>query len=122
MENKNGGVLIIGLLIGSIIGAFVSLIHIDSGVPIVTTTICKEDSLQNVINQLKIEIENEEDGWDKKERRYEQVLFEYQIGLDHLKHYHSDAYKEFHRIVGYKENYSHETERENKKRLESSKW
>ena len=78
---------------------------------------CKEDSLQNVISQMKIEYENLEDGWDSKEKRYEQVLFEYQIGLDHLKHYHSDAYKEFHRIVGFKENYSHETERENKKRF-----
>ena len=83
--------------------------------PIVTE--CKADSLQNVINQMKIEYENQEDGWDSKEKRYEQVLFEYQIGLDHLKNYHSDAYKEFHRILGFKENYSHETERENKKRL-----
>jgi gas vesicle protein len=117
VENKNGGVLIIGLIIGSIVGAFVSLIHLDDSTPIVTTTICKEDSLQNVINQMKIEYENQEDGWDSKEKRYEQVLFEYQIGLDHLKNYHSDAYKEFHRILGFKENYSHETERENKKRL-----
>ena len=121
MENKNGGVLIIGIIIGSIIGTFVSSIHIDSSVPIVTTTICKEDSLQDVINQLKIEHENEEDGWDDKEKRYEQVLFEYEIGLDHLKHYHTNAYKEFHRIVGYKENYSHDTERENKKRLQVEK-
>jgi hypothetical protein len=85
-----------------------------------TIETCKEDSLQNVINQLKIEIENEEDGWDDKEKRYEQILFEYEFGLDHLKHYHSDAYKEFHRIVGYKERYSSETERENKKRLKTN--
>lgn len=78
---------------------------------------CKEDSLQNVINELVIEKEHDEDGWDDKEKRYEQVLFEYQFGLDHLKHYHPNAYKEFHRIVGFKENYSHETERENNKRL-----
>jgi hypothetical protein len=83
---------------------------------------CKEDSLQNAINQLKIEYENEEDGWDDKERRYEQVIFEYELGLDHLKHYHPTAYKEFHRIVGFKENYSHETERENKKRFKIEKW
>lgn len=80
---------------------------------------CKEDSLQNVINQLQIEFENEEDGWDNKEKRYEQILFEYQFGLDHLKNYHPTAYREFHRIIGYKENYSHEVERENKKRLKN---
>ena len=85
--------------------------------PIVETKPCKEDSLQNVINDLKIEIENEEDGWDKKERRYEDVLFEYQFGLDHLKNYHPNAYKDFHRILGYRERYSKEIERENKQRL-----
>ena len=44
------------------------------------------------------------------------------MGLEHLKHYHTESYKEFHRIIGYKENYSHETERENKKRLKINKW
>jgi hypothetical protein len=83
---------------------------------------CKEDSLQNVINQLQIDFENEEDGWDNKEKRYEQILFEYEIGLEHLKIYHTESYKEFHRIIGYKESYSHEVERENKKRLETPKW
>lgn len=84
--------------------------------------ISKEDSLQNVINELTIEKEHDEDGWDDKEKRYEQIIFEYELGLDHLKHYHPTAYKEFHRIVGFKENYSHEIERENKKRLKSKKW
>lgn len=83
---------------------------------------CKEDSLQNVINQLIIEKEFDEDGWDEKEKRYEQIIFEYEFGLDHLKNYHPTAYKEFHRIVGYKENYSHEVERENKIRLKKNKW
>lgn len=83
---------------------------------------CKEDSLQNVINQLQIDFENEEDGWDNKEKRYEQILFEYEIGLEHLKNYHTESYKEFHRIIGYKESYSHEVERENKKRLNIDKW
>lgn len=87
-----------------------------------TIQTCKEDSLQNVINQLQIDLENEEDGWDKKESRYENIMFEYELGLDHLKHYHPNAYKEFHRIVGFKENYTHETERENKQRLKINKW
>ena len=85
--------------------------------PLPETTSCKEDSLQNVINQLVIDKEHNEDGWDDKEKRYEQVIFEFQYGLDHLKYYHQQAYRDFHRIVGHKENYSHEVERENKKRL-----
>jgi len=84
--------------------------------------VCKEDSLRNVINQLQIDFENEQDGWDNKEKRYEQILFEYELGLEHLKNYHTESYKEFHRIIGYKENYSHEVERENIKRLGTSKW
>ncbi len=82
---------------------------------------CKEDSLQNVINELQINFENEEDGWDDKEKRYSQILFEYEMGLEHLKQYHPESYKEFHRIIGYKENYSREAERENKKRLQLEK-
>lgn len=83
---------------------------------------CNEDSLQQVISQQQIDLENEEDGWDNKEKRYEQILFEYEFGLDHLKHYHPEAYRDFHRIIGYKEDYSHDTERENKKRLNIKKW
>lgn len=83
---------------------------------------CKEDSLQKVITDLQIEIETEEDGWDNKEKRYEDILFEYEYGLDHLKHYHLDAYKDFHRIISHKENYTHVEERENKKRLQATKW
>jgi hypothetical protein len=83
---------------------------------------CKEDSLQNVINQLQIDFENEEDGWDNKEKRYEQILFEYEYGLDHLKNYQPHAYREFHRILSHKENFTRQDEQENIKRLETPKW
>lgn len=89
---------------------------------IISPHTCKEDSLQTVINQLQIDIENEENGWDNKEKRYEQIIFEYEYGLDHLKYHHTEAYREFHRIIGYRENYSHEIERDNNKRLKINKW
>jgi hypothetical protein len=110
------------------VGVIISLVVIAvwSQPTIVNTTVeteCKEDSLQMVINELQSEIEIDEDGWDDKEKRYEQIIFEYQYGLDHLKYYHPEAYKEFHRIIGYKQEYSRETERENKKRLKTiGKW
>ena len=81
------------------------------------TNICKEDSIRDEYNQLQITLETEEDGWDKKEQRYEDMRFEYEYALDYLKNYHPLAYKEFHRILSHKEYYSHEDERENKKRL-----
>lgn len=83
-------------------------------------TDCKQDSLQTVINQLQSDMAVMENGWDNKEKRYEDILFEYQFGLDHLKDYHPKAYKEFHRIIGFKERYSRETEKENIERLKKS--
>ncbi len=75
------------------------------------------DSLNNVIDSLQTEIFMLEDGFDSKEHRYEDIINEYQLGLSYLKDYHPEAYKDFHRIIGMKENYSHELERENGKRL-----
>jgi hypothetical protein len=83
-------------------------------------TDCKQDSLQTVINQLQSDMAVMENGWDNKEKRYEDILFEYQFGLDHLKDYHPKAYEEFHRIIGFKERFSRETEKENIERLKKS--
>jgi hypothetical protein len=120
MENRNSVLIsvIAGLITFILIFTF---LEFNDRVESVNTDehICKEDSLQKVINDLIIEKENDEDGWDDKEKRYEQILFEYEYGLDHLKHYHPEAYKEFHRILSYKEHYSKQDERENKKRLKN---
>lgn len=81
----------------------------------------KVDSLHNVIDSLQIEILMLEDGFDAKEKRYEDVIFEYELGLSYLKDYHPIAYKDFHRIIGMRESYSHELKRENSKRLNQYK-
>ncbi len=81
------------------------------------TTECKADSLQNVIFSLQSDIKILEDGFDSREHRYEDVLLDYEIGLSYLKDYHPTAYKDFHRIVGMRERYSHELEKENIKHL-----
>lgn len=83
-----------------------------------STETCKTDSLLSVINNQKIEYELLENGFDSKEKRYEEILFEYEYGLNRLKETHPESYKEFHRIIAYKERYSVDTERENKKRLQ----
>jgi hypothetical protein len=75
------------------------------------------DSLNKVVDSLQTEIFTLEDGFDFKEHRYEDVLFEYELGISYLKDYHPKAYKDFHRIIAHKERYSHELERENIKRL-----
>ena len=123
MENKNDQ--IIRVVIGAIIIIILIIIavskpHYLAPPPIYNS--CNEDSLRNVITQLRIDNENEEDGWDKKEHRYEDVLFEYELGISYLKDYHPKAYQDFHRIIGMKERYSNELERENKKRLQLEKY
>lgn len=75
------------------------------------------DSLQNVIDSLQTELQFQADGFDSRETRYEDVISEYEIGLSYLKDYHPKAYKDFHRIIGMRERYSRELDRENKQRL-----
>lgn len=79
----------------------------------------KIDSLQNVIDELQTELITQEKGFSNKEQRYEDILFEYEYGLDRLKETHPSAYKEFHRIIAFKERYSVEDKIDNQKRLKS---
>jgi hypothetical protein len=81
----------------------------------------KRDSLNNVIDSLQTELFILEDGCDYKQHQYEDVLFEYEFGISYLKDYHPKAYKDFHRIIGMKERYSPELDRENSKRLNQYK-
>jgi hypothetical protein len=122
MEDKNANSIAISLIIGLVIFAIIfSTLELRDRVEIVhpKENLCKEDSLREVINDLQSELDMAEDGWDKREQRYEDILFEYEYGLDHLKHNHINAYRDFHRIIGYKERYSRDVEFKNKKRLES---
>jgi hypothetical protein len=81
----------------------------------------KVDSLNKVVDSLQTEIFYLEDGFDDKEHRYEDVIFEYELGMSYLKDYHPKAYKDFHRIIGMREMYSTELKRENSKRLNQYK-
>jgi hypothetical protein len=122
MKNKDTSLLAFGAIV-SLFGVFVSLMYFnDKPTPVVTTTICKEDSLQNVINELQMDLKMQSDGFDFKERRYSEILFEYEYGVDHLKNYQPQAYREFHRILSHKENFSRQDEQDNIKRLETPKW
>lgn len=124
MENKDTTIrLMIGVILITVL--VIVAINTPKDKPQIVTIekLSKEDSLQMVINQLQAEIEAEEDGWDKKEERYEEILFDYEYGLDRLKETHPEAYREFHRIIGFKEKYSIDTERDNKQRLKNvPKW
>ena len=122
MENKDRSVFIIRAFV-FLFGFILSLIYFnDKPTPVVTTTICKEDSLQNVINELQMDLKMQSDGFDSKEKRYSEILFEYEYGLDHLKNYQPQSYREFHRILSHKEIFNRQDEQDNIKRLEAPKW
>jgi uncharacterized membrane protein len=75
------------------------------------------DSLTRVVDSLQTQIFITEDGCDYREHRYENVIDEYELGMSYLEDYHPTAYKDFHRIIGMKEKYSKELDRENQKKL-----
>ena len=75
------------------------------------------DSLQRVIDDLQIQIETNNNLYDERETKYEQIIFEYEIGISHIEKYHNDAYRDFHRILAHKERFNREDESENIKRL-----
>ena len=81
------------------------------------TQISQTDSLQNVIDSLQTELEAQAKRTDSKEKKYKEILSEYELGIDRIQKYHPSAYEDFHRILAYKEDYSREAEIENKKRL-----
>jgi hypothetical protein len=122
MENKNNILIISFVAIAVLLSWGLTKNFNEQQVSSVNT--CKQDSLQIVVDSLKNENESlkEEmtillDGFDFKERRYEEILFEYEYGLDHLKNYYPESYKEFHRIIANKERFSRQTERDNKQKL-----
>ena len=122
MDNKDRSILIMGAIV-SLFGVLVSLMYFnDKPNVVITTNICKEDSLQNVINELQMDLKMQSDGFDSKEKRYEEILFEYEYGISYLKNYQPHAYKEFHRILSHKEIFNRQDEQDNIKRLETPKW
>ena len=122
MENRDTSILAFGAII-SLFGVLVSLMYFnDKPIPVVTTTICKEDSLQNIINELQMDLKLQSDGFDSKEKRYDEIIFEYQWGVDYLKYYHTQAYRDFHRMLSHKEIFNRQDEQDNIKRLENPKW
>jgi len=117
-----GTILIVGIIAISIVSIGFSMNNKDKPVvamsrenyQIQTHTI---DSLTRVVDSLEMEIHSQAQKFDNKEKKYKEILFEYELGIDRIKNYHPKAYEDFHRILAYREDYSREAEIENKKRL-----
>ena len=112
---RTTNILAIILVITIIIIAY-GLSRNSSEKQITTISYNNVDSLQRTIDSLQLEIKLQGDGFDNKELRYEEIIFRYELGIEHIKHYHREAYEEFVRISQFKERYDRETEREFKER------
>lgn len=112
---RTTNILAIILVITIIIIAY-GLSRNSSEKQITTISYNNVDSLQRTIDSLQLEIKLQGDGFDNKELRYEEIIFRYELGIEHIKHYHREAYEEFVRISQFKERYDRETEREFKQR------
>jgi hypothetical protein len=121
MNNKRNfiiaNILVIIILIVAIgLSMNHSKVNIAKGEESYLSSLQKIDSLQNTNDSLQLELKIQADGFDYKELRYEETIFRYELGIDHLKNYHREAYEEFVRIAQFKEYYDRETEREFKER------
>lgn len=112
------GIAVVVLFLLCIIGKYSTMSNVQS---IQNSNTVKVDSLQTVIDSLQAEIQFQNDGFDFKEHRYEDVISEYEFGIEYLEKYHPEAYRDFHRIIGFKERFRRSDELENKKRLHVEK-
>jgi hypothetical protein len=120
---KNLNIVVIGVAVLFACYSFVLLIPNESK-PLVllsreqtNTLVVENDSLQNIIDSLQIDLESQARGFDQKEHRYEEVIFEYEYGIEWIQRYHPEAYRDFHRVLSYKERYTRIGEMQNIKRL-----
>lgn len=112
-------------LLGSVLwlGIYISILkpnNTSSKEEINTNELLVENQkLKSENDSLSAELESQAQTTDSKEKKYKEILFEYELGIDRIKNYHPRAYEDFHRILAYREDYSREAEIENKKRLKN---
>jgi hypothetical protein len=117
--------LILSIIIGIMIFQLVwwaSTYKKDDITPEPIITECKADSLQSVIDSLTSDYEIQREGWESKEKRYENIIFHYQYGLGYIKDYDPATYKKIIRIAMLKEDFSYELEKEFKQQVNITKW
>ena len=116
--------VIIAFIVGFI--AFQLLFHLvikPNNVALEPITIeCKADSLQNVIDSLTSDYEIQREGWENKEKRYENIIFHYQYGLGYIKDYDPATYKKIIRIAMLREDFSYDVEKEFKQQVNINKF
>jgi hypothetical protein len=115
-----GTILIVGIIAVSIVSIGFSMNNKDKPIVEEVNTnelLVENQKLKSENDSLSAELQSQAQRTDFKEKKYKEILFEYELGIDRIKNYHPNAYEDFHRILAYREDYSREAEYENKKRL-----
>jgi len=77
----------------------------------------ENQKLKSENDSLNAELQHTNQLFDKKEKKYIEIIARYEYGIDWVKSYHRNTYEEFHRILAFKETYSREDEVQTKKEL-----
>ena len=117
-----GTILIVGIIAMTIVSIGFSMNNKDNITPEPITIECKADSLQNVIDSLTSDYEIQREGWENKEKRYENIIFHYQYGLGYIKDYDPATYKKIIRIAMLREDFSYDVEKEFKQQVNINKF
>ena len=117
-----GTILIVGIIAMTIVSIGFSMNNKDSITPEPITIECKTDSLQNVIDSLTSDYEIQREGWENKEKRYENIIFHYQYGLGYIKDYDPATYQKIIRIAMIREDFSYDIEKEFKQQVNINKF
>lgn len=117
-----GTILIVGIITITIVSIGFSMNNKDSITPEPITIECKTDSLQNVIDSLTSDYEIQREGWENKEKRYENIIFHYQYGLGYIKDYDPATYQKIIRIAMIREDFSYDIEKEFKQQVNINKF
>lgn len=113
MENKNN--ILLPLLITVVIFLAWGLTKNfnESKQPVeVKLHVCKEDSLQRVIDLVEGERKIERSTFDSIEKTHKDIILNYEFGLDFIKQNHREAYKDFIRYSMMREEFDRSVEDE----------
>jgi hypothetical protein len=115
-----GTILIVGIIAVSIVSIGFSMNNKDKPIVEEVNTnelLVENQKLKSENDSLIAELHQTNQFFDKKEKKYVEIISRYEFGIDWLKSYQRNAYEEFHRMLAFKETYSREDEVQTKKEL-----
>lgn len=113
MENRNNILMVSLITVVILLSWGLTKNFNESKQPVeVKLYVCKEDSLQSVINELVEQRRVERNQFDLLEKKSDSIIRDYEFGLDFIKQNHREAYKDFVRYSMLREEYDRAIEEE----------